>query len=205
LKWHQQLTENFGARKLVSRCCEIIGLAETCTSIRKLREKVAQRYGKEPIQLTLYLPKQEPKEAANRGGLYNPYFQPACLLQDSRARGLDFSHCVMDFDSLLSIRSFMHMQYLRAMAGVAPDSPLLSSMHSLIHLTSSALSFWADAGTAAVNAMAATTAKIDFIVRPFMKNHKPAENARARSRRQSKTGHSLIQNRPLGVETVVPN
>jgi hypothetical protein len=65
LKWHQQLTENFGARKLVSRCYEIIGMAKTCTNIRELREKVAQHYGKEPVQLTLYLPKQEAKEAAN--------------------------------------------------------------------------------------------------------------------------------------------
>jgi hypothetical protein len=40
-------------------------MAKTCTNIRELREKVAQHYGKEPVQLTLYLPKQEAKEAAN--------------------------------------------------------------------------------------------------------------------------------------------
>jgi hypothetical protein len=57
LRWHQQLTENFGARKLVSRCYEIIGMGKTCTTIRELREKVAHHYGKEPMQLTMYLPK----------------------------------------------------------------------------------------------------------------------------------------------------
>jgi hypothetical protein len=66
LKWHQQLTENYGARKLVSRCYEIIGMGKTCTTIRELKEMVALHYGKEPVQLTLYLPKRESHdEAAN--------------------------------------------------------------------------------------------------------------------------------------------
>jgi P63C domain len=38
-KWHQQLTENYGARKLVSRCYEIIGMAKTCHTIRELRHR----------------------------------------------------------------------------------------------------------------------------------------------------------------------
>ena len=63
LKWHQQLTENLGARRLVSRCYEIIGMSKTCSTIKELRDKVALHYGKEPVQLTLYLPKN--KEAAH--------------------------------------------------------------------------------------------------------------------------------------------
>jgi hypothetical protein len=51
-------TENYGARRLVSRCYEIIGMGETCTTTRELREKVAHHYGKEPMQLTMYLPRQ---------------------------------------------------------------------------------------------------------------------------------------------------
>ena len=54
------------------------------------------------------------KEAANRGGLSDSdsvgYFQPACLLQASRSVLCDFSHVEMDFVSLLSIFSFMHVQ-----------------------------------------------------------------------------------------------
>ena len=29
-RWHQQLTENYGVRELVSRCYEVIGMAKTC-------------------------------------------------------------------------------------------------------------------------------------------------------------------------------
>lgn len=54
-RWHQQLTENFGVRKLVSRCYEIIGMAKTCRDIRELRARVAEHYGKKLIQLTMYM------------------------------------------------------------------------------------------------------------------------------------------------------
>jgi hypothetical protein len=37
-------------------------MGKTCNSIRELRDMVARHYGKEPVQLTLYLTK---KEAAN--------------------------------------------------------------------------------------------------------------------------------------------
>lgn len=57
-RWHQQLTENYGLRKLVSRCYEIIGMAKTCQSMHELREMVAHHYGKEPLQLTLYLKRE---------------------------------------------------------------------------------------------------------------------------------------------------
>jgi hypothetical protein len=40
-----------------------IGMGKTCSTIKELRDKVALHYGKEPVQLTLYLPKN--KEAAN--------------------------------------------------------------------------------------------------------------------------------------------
>ncbi len=55
--WHRQLTENVGARQLVSRCYEVIGMAKTCQSIRELRDKVAEHYGNRTVQLTLTLPK----------------------------------------------------------------------------------------------------------------------------------------------------
>lgn len=58
-KWHQQLTENYGVRQLVSRCFEIIGVAKTCETIKELRNKVALHYGKEPVQLTIYLPSRK--------------------------------------------------------------------------------------------------------------------------------------------------
>jgi len=61
IRWHQQLTENYGARQLVSRCYEIIGMAKPCTNMRELRDKVALHYGRRPVQLTMYVesPKSE--------------------------------------------------------------------------------------------------------------------------------------------------
>jgi hypothetical protein len=56
VKWFQQLTENYGVRKLVSRCYEIIGMSKSCRSINQLRAMVGEHYGKIPFQLTLYLP-----------------------------------------------------------------------------------------------------------------------------------------------------
>ena len=62
---------------------------------------------------------------------------PAGSLSPVRCLRVGLSHCMMDSFSLLSIFSFMHTQYLRITASAAP--PLLSLMHSSIHLTSSAL------------------------------------------------------------------
>lgn len=56
VRWFQQLTDNYGARQLVSRCYEVIGMAKTCTNMRELRDRVALHYGREPVQLRLYLP-----------------------------------------------------------------------------------------------------------------------------------------------------
>src|SRR5258708_19362915 len=53
VKWHQQLTENYGARKLVSRCYEIVGMSKTCTTLRELRDRVAEHYGKEAVQRSI--------------------------------------------------------------------------------------------------------------------------------------------------------
>jgi len=53
--WHRQLTENLGVRQLVSRCWEVIGVSKTCDNIHELRQRVAQHYGKKPVQMTMYL------------------------------------------------------------------------------------------------------------------------------------------------------
>jgi P63C domain len=58
--WHRQLTDNYGVRQLVSRCYEVIGMAKTCRNIRELRQRVAEHYGKKPVQFTMYLP--DPKK-----------------------------------------------------------------------------------------------------------------------------------------------
>ena len=57
IRWHRQLTENIEVRALVSRCYEVIGMAKGCDDMRELREKVAEHYGRQIIQLSLSLPK----------------------------------------------------------------------------------------------------------------------------------------------------
>lgn len=54
--WHRQLTENIGARQLVSRCYEVVGMAKMCQDMRELRDKVAEHYGRHPVQFRMYLP-----------------------------------------------------------------------------------------------------------------------------------------------------
>lgn len=61
-RWHQQLSENYGVRQLVSRCYEVIGMAKPCTDLRELRDKVAAHYGRKPVQFRLYLPSPKPSE-----------------------------------------------------------------------------------------------------------------------------------------------
>lgn len=54
VKWHQNLTENFGIRQLVSRCFEVVGLAKSCKTMRELRKKVAHHYGKQAMLFNVY-------------------------------------------------------------------------------------------------------------------------------------------------------
>src|SRR5262249_11857297 len=90
------------------------------------------------------------------------YFQPDALSHAARSAGWLFSHCVMDCVSLLSIFSFMQMQYLRTISAPAP--PLLSLMHWLIHLRSSAFICWPKAAVAAsMEPSASRTAVVRFI------------------------------------------
>jgi hypothetical protein len=54
--WHQWLSEQYGLRKLVQHIYTLIGVAKTCHTMRELRDKMAEMYGKTPVQMTLYMP-----------------------------------------------------------------------------------------------------------------------------------------------------
>jgi len=54
--WHQWLNDQYGLRKLTQHIYTLIGVAKTCHTMRELRDKMAEMYGKSPVQLTLYLP-----------------------------------------------------------------------------------------------------------------------------------------------------
>jgi hypothetical protein len=60
--YHQWLTQDIGLRALLPHIYEVIGIAKTCHDMRELREKVALHYGREPVQLTMYLPRVGPKK-----------------------------------------------------------------------------------------------------------------------------------------------
>jgi hypothetical protein len=53
--WHQWMTEQYGLRKLIQHIYTLIGVAKTCYNMRELRDKMAEMYGKSPVQMTLYL------------------------------------------------------------------------------------------------------------------------------------------------------
>lgn len=56
--YHQWLSEDVGLKALIPHIYKIIGMAEGCTDMRELRDKVAKRYGRKLVQLTLSLPQK---------------------------------------------------------------------------------------------------------------------------------------------------
>jgi hypothetical protein len=65
VRWHSQLTANYGVRQLVSRCYEIVGMGNTCSSINELRLKARRHYRKEPMQPNLPLEYYETEYKSN--------------------------------------------------------------------------------------------------------------------------------------------
>lgn len=58
--YHQWFTQDIGLKALIPHIFEIIGIAKTCRDMKELREKVAEHYGRETVQLTMYLPRNSP-------------------------------------------------------------------------------------------------------------------------------------------------
>jgi len=56
--YHQWFTQDIGLKALVPHIFEIIGISKTCQDMKELREKVAEHYGREPVQMTMYLPRR---------------------------------------------------------------------------------------------------------------------------------------------------
>lgn len=57
--WHQWLSAQYGLQKLTQHIYTLIGIAKTCRDMRELKDKMAEMYGRSPLQLTLYLPKSK--------------------------------------------------------------------------------------------------------------------------------------------------
>jgi hypothetical protein len=54
--YHQWLTAQYGLKKLVEHIWMLIGMASACTTMRELRERMAEKFGRQSLQLTLYVP-----------------------------------------------------------------------------------------------------------------------------------------------------
>ena len=55
--YHQWMSQDIGLKALISHIYKVIGMGEGCEDMRELRDRVAKRYGRERVQLTLSLPK----------------------------------------------------------------------------------------------------------------------------------------------------
>jgi len=54
--YHQWLSAQYGLKKLVEHLWMLVGMASACHSIRELKDKMAEKYGRQPVQYTMYLP-----------------------------------------------------------------------------------------------------------------------------------------------------
>lgn len=54
--YHQWLSGQYGLKKLTEHIWMLVGMASACQSMPELRERMAQKFGREGVQLTLYLP-----------------------------------------------------------------------------------------------------------------------------------------------------
>jgi len=64
LSYHRWLSNQYGLKKLVEHIWMVVGIAKTCKTMQELREKMAQQFGKQQIQLNLFLP--VPKKVMGR-------------------------------------------------------------------------------------------------------------------------------------------
>jgi hypothetical protein len=54
--YHKWIAGQFGLERLVQHVWTVIGMATACRDIAELRQRIAERFGREKVQFTLYLP-----------------------------------------------------------------------------------------------------------------------------------------------------
>lgn len=67
--YHQWMSSQYGLKKLIEHIWMLIGMATVCHDMRELRQRMAEKFGREGVQLTMYLP---PPSPGNRRGLPPP-------------------------------------------------------------------------------------------------------------------------------------
>jgi hypothetical protein len=59
MNYHQWLNAQYGLKKLMEHLWQLIGMASACSSMEELRRKMAEKYGRVPVQMTMYFPIEE--------------------------------------------------------------------------------------------------------------------------------------------------
>lgn len=54
--YHQWMSEQYGLKRLIEHIWMVIGMGAACRDMPELRSRMAERYGRHPVQMTLYLP-----------------------------------------------------------------------------------------------------------------------------------------------------
>jgi hypothetical protein len=57
--YHQWFNADIGMKKLIEHINRVIGMAQGCDSMDELKKKMSRRYGKQPIQLELFMEKND--------------------------------------------------------------------------------------------------------------------------------------------------
>lgn len=60
--YHQWMSGQFGLKKLIEHIWMLIGMASACHDMAELRQRMAEKFGRERVQLTFYLPPPQPGE-----------------------------------------------------------------------------------------------------------------------------------------------
>jgi hypothetical protein len=60
--YHQYLSSQYGLKKLVEHLWMLIGMARACDSLHELKQRMAEQFGRTPIQLTLWVPERPPSQ-----------------------------------------------------------------------------------------------------------------------------------------------
>lgn len=53
--YHQWLNSQYGLKKLIEHLWQLVGMASACHSMEELRRKMAEKYGKVPVQMTIFI------------------------------------------------------------------------------------------------------------------------------------------------------
>ncbi|HEV2843168.1 MAG TPA: P63C domain-containing protein [Chthoniobacterales bacterium] len=64
--YHQWMSNQFGLKKLIEHIWMVIGMAKACETMQELRDRMAYQFGRQPFQLTLYLPGQTGQRGPTR-------------------------------------------------------------------------------------------------------------------------------------------